>query len=107
MRAPGLPDCIAFSDGIPSQAGDVHPFSNSSPGLPRSSYSVKGDAVLLRVFSDIRNTAQAIPILLCASMHGVSEYLAIDSGGNVSDLVLARNCCLARMLLGEAELVSG
>ena len=33
-------------------------------------------------------------------------YLAIDSGGNVSDLVLARNCCLARMLPGEAELVS-
>ena len=30
----------------------------------------------------------------------------MDSGGNVSDLVLARNCCLARMLLGEAELVS-
>ena len=27
----------------------------------------------------------------------------IDSGGNVSDLVLARNCCLARMLPGEAE----
>ena len=36
----------------------------------------------------------------------VYEYLAIDSGGNVSDLVLARNCCLARMLPGEAELVS-
>ena len=31
------------------------------------------------------------------------EYLAIDIGGNVSDLVLARNCCLARMLPGEAE----
>ena len=31
---------------------------------------------------------------------------AIYSGGNVSDLVLARNCCLARMLPGEAELVS-
>ena len=35
-----------------------------------------------------------------------AEYLAIDSGGNVSDLVFARNCCLARMLPGEAELVS-
>ena len=33
----------------------------------------------------------------------IDEYLAIDSGGNVSDLVLARNCCLARMLPGEAE----
>ena len=32
--------------------------------------------------------------------------MAIDSGGNESDLVLARNCCLARMLPGEAELVS-
>ena len=30
----------------------------------------------------------------------------IDSGGHVSDLVLARNCCLARMLPEEAELVS-
>ena len=29
-----------------------------------------------------------------------NEYLAIDSGGNVSDLALARNCCLARMLPG-------
>ena len=34
------------------------------------------------------------------------EYLAIDSGGHVSDLALVRNCCLARMLPGEAELVS-
>ena len=34
-------------------------------------------------------------------------YLAIDSGGNVSDLVVAaRNCCMARMLPGEAELMS-
>ena len=36
----------------------------------------------------------------------VNEYLAIDSGGNVSDLVLAHNCSVARMLPGEAELVS-
>ena len=36
----------------------------------------------------------------------INEYVAIDSGGNMSDLVLARNCCLARMLPGEAELVS-
>ena len=36
----------------------------------------------------------------------VNEYLAIDSGGNVSDLVFARNCCMARMLTGEAKLVS-
>ena len=36
----------------------------------------------------------------------INEYLTIDGGGNVSDLVLARNCCLARMLPGEAELVS-
>ena len=35
-----------------------------------------------------------------------NEYLAIDSGGNVSYLVLACNYCLARMLPGEAELVS-
>ena len=33
----------------------------------------------------------------------INEYMAIESGGNVSDLVLARNCCLARMLPGEAK----
>ena len=32
-------------------------------------------------------------------------YLAIDSGGNVSDLVVARNFCMVRMLQGEVELV--
>ncbi len=36
----------------------------------------------------------------------INEYLAIDSGEHVSDLVVARNCCMARMLPGEAELVS-
>ena len=40
------------------------------------------------------------------SLSCINEYLAIDSGGNVSDLALARNCCLARMVPGEAELVS-
>ena len=35
-----------------------------------------------------------------------SSYLAIDSGGNVNDLVVARNCYMARMLSGEAGLVS-
>ena len=33
----------------------------------------------------------------------LNQYLAIASHGNVSDLVMARNCCLARMLPGEAE----
>ena len=37
----------------------------------------------------------------------INVYLAIDSGGNVSDLVLARNCCLARMLPEEAEVGVG
>ena len=36
----------------------------------------------------------------------INEYLAIDSDGHVSDLVVARNCCMTRMLPGEAELVS-
>ena len=40
------------------------------------------------------------------SLSCINEYPAIDSGGNVSDLVLARNCCLARMLPRETELVS-
>ena len=40
------------------------------------------------------------------SLSCINEYLAIGSGGHVSDLALARNCCLARMLPGEAELVS-
>ena len=39
-------------------------------------------------------------------INGYLGNLAIDSGGNVSDVALARNCCLARMLPGEAELVS-
>ena len=30
----------------------------------------------------------------------------LDSGGNVSDLFVTRNCCMTRMLPGEAELVS-
>ena len=37
----------------------------------------------------------------------VNEYLAICSGGNVNDLVFARNCSVARMLPGEAENVVG
>ena len=41
------------------------------------------------------------------SLSCINEYLAIDSGGHVSDLVLARNCCLVRMLPGEAENVVG
>ena len=28
----------------------------------------------------------------------IDEYLAIDSVGHVSDLVVARNCCMTRML---------
>ena len=32
-----------------------------------------------------------------------AEYLAIHSGGNVSDLVFARNCSIARMLPGELD----
>ena len=35
----------------------------------------------------------------------INEYLAIDVCGNVSDLVSAHNCCVARMLPREAELV--
>ena len=41
-----------------------------------------------------------------SSLSGINEYLAIDSGGNMSDLVFARDCCMVRMLPGEAELVS-
>ena len=33
----------------------------------------------------------------------MNEYLAIDSGGNVSDLVFARNCSVTRVLPEEAE----
>ena len=36
----------------------------------------------------------------------INKYLAIDSVGNVSDVVIARNCCMTRMLPREAELVS-
>ena len=37
----------------------------------------------------------------------VNEHLAIDSGGNVSDIVLSRNCCQARMLPGESRVGVG
>ena len=42
------------------------------------------------------------------SISCINEYLAIAiyRGGNVRDLVCARNCSIARMLHGEAELVS-
>ena len=30
----------------------------------------------------------------------------MESGGNVGDLVVARNCCMARMIPGAAEMVS-
>ena len=36
----------------------------------------------------------------------INEHLAIDSCGNVSHFIVARNCCMARMLPGEVELVS-
>ena len=36
----------------------------------------------------------------------IIEYIAKYSGGNVSALVVARNCCMTIMLPGEAELVS-
>ena len=42
-----------------------------------------------------------MPLVSC-----INVYLAIDSGGLVSDLVVACNCCKTRMLPGEAELVS-
>ena len=41
-----------------------------------------------------------------SSLTCINEYLAISSGGNVNDLVLVRNCCMAGMLPREAELVS-
>ncbi len=39
---------------------------------------------------------------------GIVEVLSYSlcHGGHASDLVVARNCCMARMLRGEAELVS-
>ena len=36
----------------------------------------------------------------------INEYLAIDSGGHVSDLAVAHNCCMPSMLPGEAVSVS-
>ena len=41
-----------------------------------------------------------------SSLSCINEYVAIDSGGNVSDLAVAHNCCMARMLPREVELVS-
>ena len=42
-------------------------------------------------------------IFVLSIVSAVNEYLAIDIGGNVSDLVFAHNCSVARMLPGEAE----
>ena len=36
--------------------------------------------------------------VLGGSVLGMFPYLTKHSGGNVSDLVVARNCCMARML---------
>ena len=41
-----------------------------------------------------------------SSLSCINEYLAIDSGENLGDLAYARNCCVARMLPNEVELVS-
>ena len=35
----------------------------------------------------------------------INEHLAIDSRGNVSDLVFVRNCCVTRMLARKVKLV--
>ena len=40
-----------------------------------------------------------------SSLSRINDYLAIDSGGNVNDFVVERNCCVAGML-PRAELVS-
>ena len=40
-----------------------------------------------------------------SSLSCINEYLAIGSGGNVSDLSSSNNCCGARMLPREAKLV--
>ena len=42
---------------------------------------------------------------LLSRLSCINDYLAIDSGGNVSELSL-HNCCMVRMLPREAELVS-
>ena len=70
-------------------------------------------------FKDELNQLYRLPMLpfrrlvLNGSLHWrpswlscINEYLAIDSGGYVSDLVVARNCWMTRMLTREAELVS-
>ena len=41
-----------------------------------------------------------------SSLSCLNEYLAIDSGGNVSDFIVAHSCCMARMLPREVKLVS-
>ena len=43
---------------------------------------------------------------LAPQLTQLCKCVGIDSGGNVSDLVVARNCCMARIIAGEAELVS-
>ena len=56
-----------------------------------------------------RNQGSRVRIPLCYRFEDwacINGYLTINSGGHVSDVVVARNCCMARMLPGGAELVS-
>ena len=41
-----------------------------------------------------------------SSLSCINEYLALDSGGNASDLVFVHNCCVARRFPREVGLVS-
>ena len=41
-----------------------------------------------------------------SSMSCIKEYLAIDNGGNASEWSSHSNCCVARMLPREVEVVS-
>ena len=55
--------------------------------------------------SDSQSSEPGFESLFVTVSTSINEYLAIDSGGNVRDLVFARNFCMARMLPGEAEFV--
>ena len=80
----------SFTEGG-SSVVERHTLNQVSPGSnPPLLPFRRLDIVILSIDAPVNSTVK-------------NEYLAIDSGGNVSDLVFARNCSFARMLPGEVE----
>ena len=88
------------------------------PDLMLYDYCVECGSSVVECRTRNRESPDSNPSLLVSkfgyfrSLHETPVHSAVemstwlDIGGNANDLVIARNCCMARMLPGEAELVS-